>query len=95
MPNLAPATAQDHCAAFLEDGAMRQRTRKLIGTALLLVFIPLYALFIMAIAGVVLPGSSTFAQTAFFFVTGLVWVLPAGAVITWMLRPTSGHPPQT
>ena len=73
---------------------MRQRTRKLIGTSLLLVFIPFYALFIMAIAGVVLTGFSTFAQTVFFLVTGLVWVLPAAAVITWMLRPTSGHPPQ-
>ena len=74
---------------------MRQRTRKLIGTTLLVVVIPLYALFIMAIAGVVLPGSSTFAQTTFFLVTGLVWVLPAGVLISWMLRPTTGRPPKT
>jgi hypothetical protein len=66
---------------------MGTRTRKLIGTALLVVFVPVYALFIVVIAGMVLPGASTLAQALFFLVTGLLWVLPAGVIITWMVRP--------
>ena len=66
---------------------MGKRTRKLIGTALLVVFVPVYALSITVIAGMVLPGRSTLAQTLFFLVTGLLWVLPAGVIITWMVRP--------
>jgi hypothetical protein len=69
---------------------MARRTRKLIGTALLLGFVPVYALFIVTIAGLLLPGLSTLAQTLFFLVTGLIWVLPAGAIIGWMLRDGGG-----
>jgi hypothetical protein len=65
---------------------MTPRYRKLIGTALLLGFVPVYALFIVVVAGLLLPGWPTLAQTLFFLVTGLLWVLPAGAIIGWMLR---------
>lgn len=65
---------------------MRQRTRKLIGAALLVVLVPFYCLLVMAIAGQVLGGWSIAVQTVFFAVTGLIWVLPAGALIWWMLR---------
>ena len=66
---------------------MRQRTRKLIGTAILAVFVPFYALTAMSIAGARLPGTSSLTQTIFFAIAGLLWVLPAGVVITWMQRP--------
>ena len=52
-----------------------------------MVFIPLYALFVMAIAGLMLPGRSILVQTVFFLVTGLIWILPAGWLMAWMLRP--------
>jgi hypothetical protein len=65
---------------------MRQRTRKLIGTAFLAVFVPFYALVAMTIAAARLPGASGLAQTLFFAIGGLLWVLPAGAVIYWMQR---------
>jgi len=66
---------------------LRQRTRKLIGAAFLAVFVPFYALTAMSIAGARLPGTSPLTQTIFYAVAGLLWVLPAGAVITWMQRP--------
>ncbi len=66
---------------------MRQRVRKLIGTATLAVFVPAYALVVMTIAAARLPGTSTLTQTIFFAVAGLAWVLPAGFLITWMQRP--------
>ena len=66
---------------------MTVRTRKLIGAALLLIFIPLYAQLTVMIAVARLPGSSILTQTLFFAVTGLLWVVPAGLIIRWMQRP--------
>ena len=66
---------------------MRQRTRKLIGTAFLAVFVPFYALVAMTIAAARLPGTSGLTQTLFFAIGGLLWVIPAGAIIYWMQRP--------
>jgi hypothetical protein len=69
---------------------MRQRLRKLIGTAVLALFIPVYAMFVMTIAVAKLPGTGTLTQTLFFLVGGLLWVLPAGWIIRWMQRADSG-----
>ena len=67
--------------------ALPQVVRKVAGTAMLVIFVPLYALFVMTIASSRLPGTSILAQTVFFAVAGLVWIVPAGAIIAWMLRP--------
>ena len=66
---------------------MRQRTRKLIGTVFIAVFVPVYCLVVMTIAAMRLPGTSTLTQTVFFAIFGLLWVIPAGFVIRWMQRP--------
>jgi hypothetical protein len=65
---------------------MRARTRKLIGTVLLVALIPLYSLVVMAIASPLIGTASTLVQSLFFLVTGIVWVLPAAALVTWMIR---------
>lgn len=65
---------------------MRQRTRKLIGTFLLIAFVIVWALFGMLVAQgrvVELPGYGRFLV---FLFLGLVWVLPAGLLIRWMAR---------
>lgn len=65
---------------------MRQRTRKLIGTAALILFVIIWALFGMLVAQgrvVELPGYGRFLVFAFL---GLIWVLPAGLLIRWMAR---------
>lgn len=65
---------------------MRQRTRKLIGTFLILALVIVWALFGMLVAQgrvVELPG---YAQFLVFLFLGLVWVLPAGLLIRWMAR---------
>jgi hypothetical protein len=76
--------------------ALPTTARKVIATALLVVFVPLYALFIMALAGGHLRESGIIIQTAFFAVTGLAWTIPAGAIIWWMSRPdkASQAPPR-
>jgi hypothetical protein len=66
---------------------MRQRTRKLIGAAALAVFVPFYALTAMTVAAARLPGTAELTQTIFYAIAGLLWVIPAGLLITWMQRP--------
>lgn len=66
---------------------MPQRLRKLIGTFLLVVFVCLYALAAMTVAAAKLPGTSGLVQLAYFTVAGLVWVIPAAALIYWMQKP--------
>jgi hypothetical protein len=34
-----------------------------------------------------MPGSSVLVQTIYFTAAGLLWVIPAGLVISWMQRP--------
>jgi len=59
---------------------MQARTRKLIGTVVLLVF--------PVIIG---AGRITLAphwvQLLYFALAGLLWVIPAGLLIRWMQRP--------
>ena len=66
---------------------MPQRIRKLIGGALLVVFVGFYALAAMTVAAAKLPGTSGATQLAFFAAAGLLWVVPAAALVAWMARP--------
>lgn len=64
------------------------RLRKFIGTIVLMVFIPIYCLFAAALGDVALQNASGIVQALYFVVAGLLWVLPAGLVVTWMVRPS-------
>lgn len=66
---------------------MPRTARKVLAAAMLLVLIPLYALLILAIAVAHLPGASILVQTIFFAVTGILWIFPAGLIISWMRKP--------
>ena len=65
---------------------MAPRIRKLIGTIVLVPFIMFYALTAMTVAAAKLPGTSGLVQFAYFLTAGLLWVIPAGALIAWMQR---------
>ena len=65
---------------------MPRKARQIIGATALLVFVPFYALVAMTIASARLPGTSVLIQTIFFAVAGLIWIVPAGAIIAWMQR---------
>jgi hypothetical protein len=41
----------------------------------------------MTIAGARLPHTSIVTQTLFYAVAGLLWIVPAGAIIYWMQCP--------
>ena len=66
---------------------MQQRQRKLIGTVILLAFLAIYALLIMAFSAGRIMDAHPVAQFFYFMTAGLAWVLPAGLLIRWMLRP--------
>jgi uncharacterized membrane protein len=66
---------------------MSARTRKLIGTVVLLAFLAAYALVVASIGAGRITTATPLAQLAFFFVAGLAWVVPAGLLIRWMQRP--------
>ena len=66
---------------------MPQRLRKLIGTAVLVVFVSVYALTAMTVAAAKLPGTSWLVQLIYFMVAGLAWVIPAAPLVSWMQKP--------
>jgi hypothetical protein len=72
------------------DPAMPERLRKLVGSIVLVVFVCVYALTAMTIAAAKLPGTSGMTQLIYFTVAGLIWVIPAAALIAWMVRPRKG-----
>ncbi|MBN9669895.1 DUF2842 domain-containing protein [Labrenzia aggregata] len=53
---------------------------------LLVVFVVVYALTAMVIGDMTLQQSSHTVRFVYFAIAGLVWVLPAGAIIWWMER---------
>ncbi len=65
---------------------MTPRTRKLVGGIALLVFIAAYALLAMAAAIILQVNASRAVELTYYVIAGLLWVLPAGAIITWMQK---------
>lgn len=65
---------------------MPVRLKKLIGSFLLLALVVIYALVAVTIASARLGESGPLVHLAYFFVTGLLWVLPAMWIIRWMVR---------
>jgi Protein of unknown function (DUF2842) len=80
------ATAQLAAPPPPENGMTRKK-RKLVGAAVLVVFVPLYALVASVIGDLRMPQASALTQALYFAIAGLIWVIPAGLIITWMLRP--------
>lgn len=66
--------------------SLTMRTRKLVGTVLLLGFVALYALAAMAAAIVLQVNASKTAELAYYVLAGLLWVIPAGWLVKWMQR---------
>jgi len=66
---------------------MPVRVRKLIGTILLIVLVILYAWIATMVAVAQLAESGPLVHLAYFLFTGLLWILPAMAIIKWMVKP--------
>ncbi len=66
---------------------MHVRTRKLIGTIVLLLFLAAYATAAAVIGSGRIALAPQWVQFAFFLAAGLLWVIPAGLLVRWMQRP--------
>jgi hypothetical protein len=66
---------------------MTIRTRKFIGTIVLLLLVVVWSLLGMAAAQMPWLADSGLRQAIFYVVAGIGWVLPAMPIISWMARP--------
>ena len=67
--------------------AMNMRTRKLVGTVALLVFLATYAFVVTAAASFLQVSGSKVVELAYYIVGGLAWVVPAALLVRWMQKP--------
>jgi hypothetical protein len=63
---------------------MTRRSRKLVGTFLMLGFVLLYALLVTALAAPILTNASKLTQGLFYAIAGLAWAPPLMLLIRWM-----------
>ena len=61
------------------------RLKKLIGTFLLVALVVIYALIASIFAVARLSESGPWVHFLFFLLSGLLWILPAMGIITWLL----------
>ena len=66
--------------------ALSPRTKKLIATIALLLWLPLYALAAMRVGVAVLPEAGSFLTLVYYAVAGMAWILPVGLLLPWMHR---------
>ncbi len=60
--------------------------KKLIGTIITLIWLPIYALLAMGVAVHVLPHANWFVELLYYAVAGTLWILPVGLMLPWMYR---------
>ncbi len=65
---------------------MTPSTKKLIGTILILIWVPIYALLAMRIAVSLLPGANPVVELLYYAIAGTAWIIPIGFMIPWMSR---------
>lgn len=66
---------------------MPVRVKRLIGTFVIFGLVVVYAFLAMTIATYRLAGTAWWQQLLYFLLTGVLWVVPAMFVISWMERP--------
>lgn len=71
---------------------MTMRTRKLVGTLVLLLFLVIYALVAMFVAIVLQVNASKLVEVVYYAVAGLLWVVPAAWLVRWMSKPDAATP---
>ena len=65
---------------------MNPRLKTFIGSILLVALMGIYALVAVTIASARLAESSGLVHLAFFGITGILWIIPAMGLVSWMLR---------
>lgn len=63
------------------------KIRKLVGLLAMLLLIFFYALLVMTVAVTTNVPENGLLEFFYYLITGVAWVIPAGAIIYWMQRP--------
>ena len=66
---------------------MRRRTRTLIGTVGILLFVIVYAPLAMALADSKIVETPPLVQALLYSILGIAWIFPLMPLIRWMERP--------
>lgn len=66
---------------------MTQRSRKFVGTLLLLAVLIGYSILAGAIYANFLGGQAWWVLIVYFAVAGLLWFFPAAWIVRWMAKP--------
>lgn len=70
---------------------MPLRLKSFIGTILLVLLVIIYAIVATMVAVAQLAESGPLVHLAYFFLSGLLWILPAMWIVKWMLTPSKGR----
>ena len=74
--------------------SMSPSIKKLIGTVVILIWLPIYALVAMGVAFHVLPHANVFVAFLYYALAGTLWTIPIGLMFPWMQRePTKRRTP--
>ena len=65
---------------------MRPSLKQLFGAILLVGFVVAYMLFAMVFGTMALINAPGWVQFLGFAVLGLIWVIPAGVIVRWMVK---------
>jgi hypothetical protein len=69
--------------------ALSPRTKKLIGTVAIVIWLPIYALAAMRVGVAVLPSAGAVVAFLYYAIAGTAWIVPVGLMLPWMHRPTN------
>jgi hypothetical protein len=72
--------------------ALSVRAKKLIGAAVILIWLPIYALLAMAVGVRVLPHANGIEEFLYYAITGMAWIVPIGLMLPWMAREPDREP---
>jgi hypothetical protein len=66
--------------------SMRPRIKKLIGTLITLIWLPIYSLLAMGVGVHLLPGANAVVTFLYYALAGTLWIIPVGLMFPWMFR---------
>lgn len=66
------------------------RAKKFIGTFFIVLLVIVYALVAVAVASATLANAPWYAHLAYFFFSGILWIVPAMVIVKWMSTESAG-----
>ena len=65
---------------------LNNRIKKLIGTMIIPIWLILFIGIIATLAEIILPNLNGFYVFLFYFIGGLIWIIPVLPIIAWMQK---------